>query len=209
MPTVTNLTKKEVENIQIDEGLVYVDYGEETERKIAPTRGGGEFVASVTIRNIEFDGRTAATAGAQVLEEQDAVIKLVSLCMSQEELALAMPFARIETEGEGADAPKVIKNPKCGIIPETAYCKNITVFAKLISGKYKKITIYTPMSENGLGVKAAPKAEGELSLEIKAHQTLDDLNGDLWEVKDVTQIASKAAAAAASTDAGEPAANET
>lgn len=209
MPTVTNLTKKEVENIQIDEALVYVDYGEETERKIAPTRGGGEFVASVTIRNIEFDGRTAATAGAQVLEEQDAVIKLVSLCMSQEELALAMPFARIEPEGEGADAPKVIKNPKCGIIPETAYCKNITVFAKLISGKYKKITIYTPMSENGLGVKAAPKAEGELSLEIKAHQTLDDLNGDLWEVKDVTQIASKAAAAAASTDAGEPAANET
>lgn len=200
MPTVTNLTKQEVENIQIDEALVYVNYGEESERKIAPTRGGGEFVASVTIRNIEFDGKTGPTAGTQVLEEQDAVIKLVSLCMSQEELALAMPFARIETEGEGASAQKVIKNPKCGIIPETAYCKNITVFAKLISGKYKKITIYTPMSENGLGVKAAPKAEGELSLEIRAHQKLEDLNGDLWEVRDVTQIASQAAATAQTTN---------
>lgn len=203
MPTVTNLTKQEVENIQIDEALVYVDYGEENERKIAPTRGGGEFVASVTIRNIEFDGKTGPTAGTQVIEEQDAVIKLVSLCMSQEELLLAMPFARVENEGEGEDAQKIIKNPKCGVIPETAYCKNITVFAKLISGKYKKITIYTPMSENGLGVKAAPKAEGELSLEIKAHQTLDDLNGDLWEVKDVTQIANKAKTQ--STNTGEPA----
>ena len=201
MPTVTNLTKKEVENIQIDEALVYVDYGEQNERKIAPTRGGGEFVANVTIRNIEFDGKTGPTAGTQVLEEQDAVIKLVSLCMSQEELLLAMPFARIETDGEGESTQKVIKNPKCGIIPETAYCKNITVFAKLISGKYKKITIYTPMSENGFGVKAAPKAEGELSLEIKAHQTLNDLNGDLWEVKDVSTIAKQAAAT--------PTANET
>ena len=77
-----------------------------------------------------------------------------------------------------------IKNPKCGIIPESAYCKNITMFAKLISGKYKKITIYNPMSENGLTVKAAPKAEGEISLEIRAHYKIDDLNGDLWEVTD-------------------------
>lgn len=179
MPTVTNLTKKQVESIQIDEGLVFVDFGEETERKLAPTRGG-EFSATASIRNIEFDGRSGATAGTQVIEEQEAILKVVSLCMSQEELLFAMPFAR--TEGEG-DSMK-IKNPKCGIIPETAYCKNITMFAKLISGKHKKITIYNPMSENGLTVKAAPKAEGEISLEIRAHYKIDNLNGDLWEVTD-------------------------
>ena len=185
MPTVTNLTKKQVENIQIDEGLVFVDFGEETERKLAPTRGGGEFSATASIRNIEFDGRSGATAGTQVIEEQEAILKVVSLCMSQEELLFAMPFARKQGEGD----EMVIKNPKCGIIPESAYCKNITMFAKLVSGKYKKITIYHPMSENGLTVKAAPKAEGEISLEIRAHYTIDDLNGDLWEVKDVSEIA--------------------
>lgn len=178
MPTVTNLTKKQVESIQIDEGLVFVDFGEETERKLAPTRGGGEFSATASIRNIEFDGRSGATVGTQVIEEQEAILKVVSLCMSQEELLFAMPFAR--TEGDSTK----IKNPKCGIIPESAYCKNITMFAKLISGKYKKITICNPMSENGLTVKAAPKAEGEISLEIRAHYKIDDLNGDLWEVTD-------------------------
>lgn len=192
MPTVTNLTKKQVENIQIDEGLVFVDYGEETERKLAPTRGGGEFSATASIRNIEFDGRSGATAGTQVIEEQEAILKVVSLCMSQEELLFAMPFAR--KQGEGEDM--VIKNPKCGIIPESAYCKNITMFAKLVSGKYKKITIYNPMSENGLTVKAAPKAEGEISLEIRAHYTIDDLNGDLWEVKDAASVESAQPAAA-------------
>ena len=186
MPTVTNLTKKQVENIQIDEGLVFVDYGEATERKLAPTRGGGEFSATASIRNIEFDGRSGATAGTQVIEEQEAILKVVSLCMSQEELFFAMPFARKQGEGD----EMVIKNPKCGIIPESAYCKNITMFAKLVSGKYKKITIYHPMSENGLTVKAAPKAEGEISLEIRAHYTIDDLNGDLWEVKDAASVES-------------------
>ena len=100
MPTVTNLTKKQVENIQIDEGLVFVDFGEEPERKLAPTRGGGEFSATASIRNIEFDGRSGATKGTQVIEEQEAILKVVSLCMSQEELLLAMPFARLEREGE-------------------------------------------------------------------------------------------------------------
>lgn len=194
MPTVTNLTKKEVENIQIDEGLVFVDYGEETERKIAPTRGGGEFSATVSIRNIDFDGRSGGTKGTQLIEEQDASLKVNSLCMSQEELLLAMPFARVETK-EGS-ASKTIKNPKCGLIPDAAYCKNITMFAKLLSGKYKKITIFNPMSESGLTVKAAPKAEGEVALEIKAHYTLDDLNGDLWSVDDIDKINVAAAAAA-------------
>lgn len=191
MPTVTKLTKQQVENIQIDEGLVFIDYGEETERKIAPTRGGGEFSATVSIRNIDFDGRTGPTAGTQVIEEQEAVLKVVSLCMSQEELLLAMPYARVEREG-GSSA---IKNPKCGVIPENAYCKNITMFAKLISGKFKKITIYTPMSENGLAIKAAPKAEGEVSLEIKAHQTISDLNGDIWKVEDAEKVTEKGEAA--------------
>ena len=192
MPTVTNLTKQQVENIQIDEGLVFVDYGEPTERKLAPTRGGGDFSASVSIRNIEFDGRSADTAGTQVVESQEAILKVVSLCMSQEELRFAMPYARVEGEGENM----TIKNPKCGVIPLSAYCKNITMFAKLISGKYKKITIYHPMSENGLTVKAAPKAEGEISLEIRAHYTIDDLNGDLWEVKDAASVESAQPAAA-------------
>ena len=123
MPKVENLTKQEVENIQIDEGLVFVDYGETTEMKVAPTRGGGEFVANATIRNIEFDGRRGATAGTQLIDEQDATLNVTSICASQETLALAFPGATVESDGS------VIKNPRCGLIPETAYRKNITMFS--------------------------------------------------------------------------------
>ena len=150
---VTNLTKKQIENIQIDESLIFLDYGEPTEQFLAPTRGGGEFAATVTVRDIEFDGKHGKTAGTQVIEEQGAHIKVTTLCMSQENLARTIPNCTIEDK-DG----KVLKNPKTGVIPLSAYLKNITMFAKLIGGNFKKITIYNPMHETGFNTKAVQKA---------------------------------------------------
>lgn len=177
---VTNLTKQQLESIQIDEGVIFLDYGEETERFLAPTRGGGEFSATATVRDIEFDGRHGKTAGTQVIEEQAASLKVTTLDMSQENLILALPFCTIVSENG-----KVIKNPPTGIIPESAYLKNATMFAKTIGSKYKKITIYKPMHENGLTVKAVQKAEGELALELLAHYPYSDLDGDLWKIEEI------------------------
>ena len=182
---VTNLTRQQIESIQVDESLIFLDYGQETERFLAPTRGGGEFAATVTVRDIEFDGRHGKTAGTQVIEEQGASIKVTTLCMSQENLALAIPSCVVAN-----DEGKTIKNPKTGVIPLSAYLKNVTMFAKLISGKYKKITIYNPMHETGFTAKAVQKAEGELALEIIAHYQHTDLDGDLWKVEEIAEMPS-------------------
>ena len=195
---VTNLTQQEIENIQIDESVIYLDYGEPTEKILAPTRGGGEFVASATVRDIEFDGRHGKTAGAQVIEEQAASIKVTTLCMSQENLARAIPGCTISD-----DAGKVIKNPKTGIIPLSAYLKNITMFAKLIGGKFKKITIYNPMHEGGLTAKAVQKAEGELAFEFMAHYPHTDLDGDLWKVEEIETAPTPTAPAAPAAETPE------
>lgn len=181
MANVTNLTQQQIEKIQIDEGVIFLNYGLETEKLLAPTRGGGEFGATVTVRDIEFDGKNGKTAGLQAIEEQGATLKVVSLCMSQEQLALAIPNCSIT----GSGAAAVLKNPKSGIIPASAYLENVTMFAKLIDGKFKKITIYNAMHESGFTAKAVQKAEGELSLEFNAHYTTSDLDGDLWEVKEI------------------------
>ena len=207
MGTVTNLTKQQIENIQIDESVIFLNYGEADERFLAPTRGGGEFAATVTVRDIEFDGKHGKTAGTQVIEEQGASIKVTTLCMSQENLALAIPNCTIASE-DG----KTIKNPKTGIIPLESYLKNVTMFAKLVSGKFKKITIYNPMHETGFTAKAVQKAEGELAFEFLAHYPHSDLDGDLWEVTEIDKppvmpTDDAAAAAAASNEGEQPAAD--
>lgn len=189
MSIVTNLTQKEIEKIQIDEGVIILDYGEATEKVLAPCRGGGEFAATATLRDIEFDGRNGKTAGTQVIEEQAASLKVTTICMSQENLVLAMPYCRVTGEGDAT----IIKNPKMGVVPASAYSKNVTMFAKLIDGKFKQITIYKGMHEDGLTAKAVQKAEGELALTINAHYGTDELDGDLWEVKEISEFSMRKA----------------
>ena len=195
---VTNLTKKQIESIQIDESVIFLNYGEADERFLAPTRGGGEFAATVTVRDIEFDGKHGKTAGTQVIEEQGASIKVTTLCMSQKNLALAIPNCTIASE-DG----KTIKNPKTGIVPLESYLKNVTMFAKLISGKYKKITIYNPMHESGFTAKAVQKAEGELAFEFLAHYPHSDLDGDLWKVEEIETAPTPTAPAAPAAETPE------
>lgn len=191
MPIVTNLTQAEINKIQIDEGVLIIDYGENAERPLLPCRGGGEFSAAATVRDIEFDGRIGKTQGLQSIDDQTATLKVTVINMSQQNLAIAMPFCRMydangnEVPSDLTTNPAIIGNPKSGIIPSSAYLKNVTMFAKLVDGTYKKITIFRPMHENGFTVKAAQKAEGELALEFNAHYTTNDLDGSLWTVEEV------------------------
>lgn len=190
MSIVTNLTQAQIDNIQIDEGVLIIDYGEQTERPLLPCRGGGEFTVTANVRDIEFDGRIGKTAGVQVVDDQSATLKVTTINVSNQNLALAVPFCRMY-DGEDnqittnlATDPVTIANPKSGIIPSSAYLKNVTMFAKLVDGTFKKITIHRPMNESGLNIKAVQKAEGELALEFVAHYDTHDLNGTLWEISD-------------------------
>lgn len=180
---VKNLTTKQVESIQIDEGLIFLNYGLPAQRLLAPTRGGGEFGATVTVRNVEFDGSQGET-DVKVIESQGATLKVTTLDMSQENLALAVPNCVIED-----DEGKTIRNPRSGFIRDDSYLDNVTMFAKTIGGKYKRITIYRALHKTGFTAKAVQKAEGELSLEFVANYRKEDLDGELWEVKDVTSYA--------------------
>lgn len=179
----TKLNTKDVEKIQLDHGILYIDYGEASQRLLSPTRGGGEFKATVTVRDIEFDGRNGKTAGMQVIEENAATLKTTLLGMTQENLRLAIPGIGSVTDESGE-----IKNPKMGVISEDCYCKNITMFAQTLDGAYKKIVIFNPMTEGEMTIATQHKAEGELEIEFNAHYPKSDTDGDLWSVTDAAAI---------------------
>ncbi len=184
---ITNLTTTQIESIQIDEGMIYLNYGESGEIFLAPTRGGGEFSATAQIRDIEFDGRHGKTAGMQVIEEQAASLKVTTLNLSQANLAMAIPTAVVNTT---SGANSAVVNPATGYIAPAKYLTNVTMFCKTIGGKYKKITIYNPLHEGGINLKAVQKAEGELALEFTAHYPHTDLDGNLWKIEELTALPS-------------------
>lgn len=176
------LTQEQIENIQIDYGIVFVNYGEVDEKQLAPTRGGGTFTVTKNIRDIEFDGRKGKTKGAQVADEINAMLSVALLNTSMENLALAMPWATY------SDGKLSAKSSNLGVIQDSAYLSNITMFAKVVGGGYKKITLYEAMTENDFSLAAAPKAEGVVTLEIHAHWDAKNDDADLYDIEDVGAI---------------------
>jgi len=87
------LTTEQIENIVIDTGVVYVNYGEEGERILAPVRGGNQFLVERTIRDIEFDGRRGKTKGMRRIVEENAKLVVGLMDISMDNLALALAGA--------------------------------------------------------------------------------------------------------------------
>lgn len=176
------LTQEQIENIQIDYGLIYLNYGVAGERRLAPTRGGGTFNVTKNIREIEYDGRKGKTKGMQVVDEVNAMLSVPLLDTSMDNLAMAMPWATYAGGKISAESGNL------GVIQDSAYVENITLLAKVIGGGYKQITLYNAMSENDFSLAAAPKAEGIITLEVHAHWDAEDDTADLYDIQDIETI---------------------
>ncbi len=176
---LVDLTKDQISKIQIDEGVVITNFGEENEKILGPTRGGAEFVATPSIRDIEYDGRKGKTKGLQVKDGEDVSLKINTLCCSQENLALAIPNAVPKT-AEGNE----IEQGDFGVISDESYLKNVAVVTQMLDKTYKVLIVKNAMHEGALTYKGASKSENEHNLEFLGHYNALDSSEKIWSIKD-------------------------
>lgn len=169
----TKVTKEQVENIQIDHGILYKNYGLESQKLIAPLRGGTNFKVERTYRNIEFDGVKGKTKGLKTLDDENATLTAKTLNLALETMADKLPGAKI-TRDEQTQKITKIESGKLGLIDEDEYIENITMFAQKIGGEYIKVTITNVLDENGLDFSTVQKAEGEVEMVYSAHHEYDE-----------------------------------
>ena len=160
-------TENDTKKIQIDDGIVVFNIGKSNEMIVGPTRGGVEMTITPEIRDIEFDSRRGKTAGMQVIDGEDATIKVVSLCCSQELLQKGLPNAVLDNNG---------------VITQGNF-ETIDVITQMLDGTYKILTFNYGLHEGAFTYKAAPKAENEHNLEIIPHYTIDD-SSKLYTIRD-------------------------
>ena len=169
----SKITKQQIENIQLDHGILIKNYGLESQEIIAPIRGGSNFKVERTYRNIEFDGARGKTKGLKTIDDENATLTAKTLNASLDTFADKLPSAKITKDNTTGKITK-IESSKMGIIDEEEYIKNITMFAEKISGEYVKITITNALDENGLDFSAVQKAEGEIELVYSAHHEYEE-----------------------------------
>ena len=176
---LVDLTQDQINKIQIDEGIVVINMGEESEKILGPTRGGAEFVATPSIRDIEFDGRKGKTKGMQVKDGEDVSLKINTLCCSQENLSLAIPNSSVSNS-----TGNKIEQGDFGIITSKNYLVNVAVVTKMLDGTFKILKIKNAMHEGAFNFKTASKSENEHNLEFSGHY--DSLNSStkIWSIED-------------------------
>ena len=173
---LVNLSTNDIQKIQIDEGIVVVNYGEQDEKVLGPTRGGAEFTATPSIRDIEFDGRKGKSKGMEVKDGEDVSLKISTLCCSLENLKLAIPGATI--------ASNKLTPGRFGVIEGSSYLKNVAVVTKMLDGTFTVITVKNAMHEGAFTYKGVSKNENEHSLEFLGHYDPTDANEECcWDIE--------------------------
>lgn len=182
----TKQRKVDVENIQIDHGIIFKNYGLEKQKLLAPIRGGSTFKVERTIRQIEFDGQGGKTKGTEVLDDENATISAKTLNSSLDTFAMALPGADI-TKNESGEITK-IESSDLGLISDDNYEDNITVFCKTLKGDYLKIAIFDAMADNGLEFSAVQKTEGEIQLDFAAHHSYTEEGKKIYSIERIANI---------------------
>ena len=160
---LVNLSTANVNKIQIDEGVVVVNYGETGEMVLGPTRGGAEFTVTPSIRDIEFDGRKGKTKGMQVKDGEDVSLKISTLCCSLDYLKLAIPGATVNP------STNTLTPGNFGVVQSSAYLTNVAVVTKMLDGTYTILKVENAMHEGAFTYKGVSKNENEHSLEFLGH----------------------------------------
>ena len=177
----TNVTTEQIENILLDAGTVYVDYGEVSERILAPTRGGTAFSVEQDVKIIPRDGSLGKEKGLRRVITEDAMLTVRLLDMSIANLKLALAGATV--------AGDVITSTADGSIADTEYLTNVTWIGTDMEGKNKVITLFNAMADNGLSIDFADKDEAVLEVVFAGHRNPADCTDPLYTIAEVQDLA--------------------
>jgi len=172
-----NVTTEQIENILLDTGVVYVNYGVAGERILAPTRGGNSFTVEQDVRIVERDGALGKEKGLRRVIREDAMLTVRLMDMSTENFKLALAGATVNGDK--------ITSTTNGAIAETEYLSNVTWVGNDMEGKAKIITLYNAMADNGLNVDFADKDEAVLEVVFAGHRNPSAYSEPLYEIETV------------------------
>lgn len=174
-----NLTTQQIENVVIDTGVVYKNYGEVDEEILAPCRGSNTFVVEQEFKDIEYNGQRGKTKGMRRIITENASLTVNLMDMSQDNLKLALAGAIVNGTTHAITSGS-------GKIADSEYLKNICLVGTTMKGEEKVITLYNAMADNGLSLEMVDKDESVIELVFAAHYDPTNLASPLYKIENVT-----------------------
>lgn len=175
------VTTAQINNIILDTGVIYLNYGAVGERILGPITGGSSFEVKQEIRTIERDGALGKEVGLRRVVKEEAMLKVQVLDISIANCKLALAGA--------AATATAITSTTTGTIAASEYLTNVTYVGTDTEGKNKVITLYNAMADNGMKIVTKDKDEPSLELQFAAHRDPTDAAAALYKIEEVNDIA--------------------
>lgn len=172
------LTTQQIENIMIDTGVVYVNYGEVSEAILAPTRGGSSFVVEQDVRVIERDGALGKEKGLRRVVTENAMLTVRLMDFSAENLKKALAGSVL--------ASSKVTGTLDGSIADAEYLTNVALVGTTLGGDNVVIKLYNAMADGGLTIDTTDKDESVFEVVFAGHRDPTDYTVALYDIEIVT-----------------------
>lgn len=185
----SGFTEDTAESLLLDAGAFFVNYNmgtdtyesaRESGKLLGATRGGGEFKASMTARQIEVDGVKGRAKGLEVNDAWEVYLKATVLEVTKDTLKYALASATVTSTTVDTSYEVIEGNPD---ILVTDYVDNITWVGK-ISGSQKPVIIqvFNALNTDGLSLSVADKGESTMAMTFYGHYDEDNLDNPPFKI---------------------------
>jgi hypothetical protein len=154
MPNSTNtigFTTNTPNNLMIDAGAVYKNYGESTEALIGATSGGNEFAVAIKTRDVKVDGFKGTVKGLTRIISTDVTLKVNMLELTTNILQMALMANVDTTTNSGFDT--ITGKTEIAL---SDYIDNIAIVGRL-SGSLQPVIIILKNALSSDGIKFSNK----------------------------------------------------
>jgi len=154
------------QNLLIDSGAVYKNYGLASEALLSATSGGNEVNIAIKTRTVKVDGiKSENIKGLVIFVSGEATLVVNLLECTTDILKTALMCADIDTSDPNFD----LVTGRSSILP-TDYIQNIALVGQISgSGKPVVIILYNVLSKEGLKVKTEDDNDNVLPVTFTAH----------------------------------------
>ena len=176
MKTYTGYTSDTADNLLLDAGAFFVNFevgtdtyesAREAGKLLGATRGGGEFKAGMSVRNIEVDGVKGRAKGLERNDGWEVYLKATVLEFNATTLKYALTSADL-TEGQSGDSYDTITGNN--EIELADYIGNVTWVGCLAGSSTPVIIqIYNALNTDGLTLSVADKNEATMAMTFYGH----------------------------------------
>jgi len=154
------------QNLMIDAGAIYKNYGLVGEVLLGATSGGNEFVVAIKTRDVKVDGLKGTVKGLTRIISTDVTLKVNMLEVTTETLRIALMGV---VDSTGADYDVITTKTE---ILLTDYIDNIALVGR-ISGSAKPVVIMLKNALSSDGIKFSNKDSADNILPITFTASID------------------------------------